>query len=71
MVLRTKLLTTVLDMFRKVNKQKKEIKPKSIKACSLPRDQNKNISQNSKKIVINVALSGLGKLKLIMNSYFN
>ena len=28
----------------------KEIKPKLIKACSLPREQNNNISQNSKKI---------------------
>ena len=29
--------------------QEKEIKPKTIKAGSLPRKQNKNISENSKK----------------------
>ena len=42
--------------------KEKEIKPKTIKAGSLPRKQNKNISQNSKKFLKNVAASGLGKL---------
>ena len=31
--------------------KEKEIKPKKVKAGSLPRKQNKNISQNSKKIL--------------------
>ena len=43
--------------------KEKEIKPKPIKAGSLPRKQNKNISQNSKKFLKNVAASGFGILK--------
>ena len=31
--------------------KEKEIKSKTIKACSLPRKQNKNISQNNKKFL--------------------
>ena len=42
--------------------KEKEIEPKSIKAGSLPRKQNKNNSQNSKKFLKNVAASGFGKL---------
>ena len=38
--------------------KEKEIKPKSTKAGSLPRKQNKNISQNSEKFLKNVAASG-------------
>ena len=38
-------------------------KPKTIKAGSLPRKQNENISQNSKKFLKNVAASGFGVLK--------
>ena len=41
----------------------RESKPKTIKAGSLPRKQNKNISQNSKKFLKNVAASGFGILK--------
>ena len=41
----------------------KNIKPKTIKAGSLPRKQNKNISQNSKKFLKNVAASGFTVLK--------
>ena len=40
----------------------KDFKPKTIKAGSLPRKQNRNISQNSKKFLKNVAASGFGKL---------
>ena len=43
--------------------KEKEIKPKTIKAGSLPRRQNKNISQNSKKFLKNIAESGFGILK--------
>ena len=43
--------------------KEKEIKPKKIKAGSLPRKQNKNISQNSKKFLKNVAASGFAVLK--------
>ena len=38
-------------------------KPKKIKASgSLPRKQNKNISQNNKKFIKNIAASGFSKL---------
>ena len=51
-------------MFQKVNKQKKKnIKPKTIEADSLPRRQNKNISRNGKKYLNNVAAIGSGILK--------
>ena len=40
--------------------KEREIKPKTIKAGSLPRKQNKKISQNSKKFIKNVAASGFG-----------
>ena len=40
--------------------KEREIKPKTIKAGSLPRKQDKNISQNSKKFHKNVAASGFG-----------
>ena len=43
--------------------KEREIKPKTIKAGSLPRKQNKNISQNSKKFLKNVAASGFAVLK--------
>ena len=39
-----------------------QTKEKMIKAGSLPRKQNKNISQNSKKFLKNVAASGFGVL---------
>ena len=42
------------------NTKEKENKPETIKAGSLPRKQNKNISQNSKKFLKNVAASGFG-----------
>ena len=48
----------------------KEIKPKTTKAGSLRRKQNKNISQNSKKFLKNVATSGFAILKWLMNYYF-
>ena len=42
----------MLDLFQKTNKIKKtEIKPKTIKAGSFSRKQNKNISQNNKKVL--------------------
>ena len=43
--------------------KEKENKPKTIKAGSLPRRQNKNISQISKKFPKNTAASGFGFLK--------
>ena len=42
--------------------KEKNNKPKTIKADSLPRKQNKNISQNSKKFLKNVAASVFGVL---------
>ena len=38
-------------------------KPKTTKAGSLPRKQNKNVSRNSKKFVKDFAASGFGILK--------
>ena len=43
--------------------KEKNIKPKTIKAASLPRKKNKNFSQNSKKVVNDFAASGFGILK--------
>ena len=42
------------------NEQTKEIvsKPKTTKTGSIPRKQNKNISQNSKKFLKNISASG-------------
>ena len=39
------------------------ITEKTIKAGSLPRKQNKNISQNSKKLLKNISASGFKYLK--------
>ena len=43
--------------------KQKEMKPKAIKADSLPRKQNKNISQNSKKLPKNISASGFKYIK--------
>ena len=43
--------------------KEKEIKPKTIKAGSLPRKQDKKISQNSKKILKNFSASGFKYIK--------
>ena len=43
--------------------KEKNYKPKTTKADSLPRKQNKKISQNSKKFLKNVAASGYTILK--------
>ena len=40
--------------------KEKDIKPKTTKAGSLPRKQNKNCSKNNKKFLTNVAASGFG-----------
>ena len=38
--------------------REKDIKPKTTKAGSLPRKQNKNVSQNNKKFLKNFSASG-------------
>ena len=43
--------------------KEKETKPKTTKAGSLPRKQNKNILQNNKKFIKNVVASRFGYLK--------
>ena len=43
--------------------KERESKPKTIKAGSLPRKQNKNISQNKKKFLKKVKASGFSVLK--------
>ena len=42
--------------------KEKEIKPKEIKAGSLPRKQNINISQNNKKFLNKVSASGFKQI---------
>ena len=53
---------TVDNSVRYVPKSEKktepDIKPKTIKAGSLPRKQNKNISHNNKKFLKNISASG-------------
>ena len=64
MVLRKITIDNSVRYFPKTEKTKgKEIKPKTIKAGSLPRKQNKNISQNSEKLPKNVAASGFAILE--------
>ena len=54
----------MLDKFQHLKKQKKKrFNLKNIKADSLPRKQNKNVSQNNKKFIKNVVPSGFGYLK--------
>ena len=43
--------------------KEKEIKPKTIKAGSVPRKQNRNFQQNSKKVLKNVAATGFAVIK--------
>ena len=43
--------------------KEKDIKPKTTKAGSLPRKQNKNCLKNNKKFLKNVAASGFDILK--------
>ena len=43
--------------------KEKEIKPEAKKAGSFPRKQNKNISQNSKRILKNGTTAGSGYIK--------
>ena len=71
MVLRKITIDNSVRFIPKTEKTKeKEIKPKTVKAGSLPRKQNKIISPNSKKFLKNVAASGFTILKWIMNCYF-
>ena len=42
--------------------KEREVKSKTIKTGSLPRKQNKNISQNNKKFFKKVSASGFGVL---------
>ena len=39
------------------------VKPRTIKNNSLPRKQNKNLSQNNEKFMKNIAANGFGILK--------
>ena len=64
MVLRKITFDNSVRYIPKTEKTKeKVIKPKTIKAGSLPRRQNKNFSQNSKKLLKNVVTSGFAILK--------
>ena len=51
-------------MFQQVKKEQKQIlNQKKIKAGSLPRKQDKKISENNKKFVKDFTAGGFGKLK--------
>ena len=64
MVLRKITIDNSVRYIPKSEQTKEEnIKPKTTKAGSLPRKQNKKISQNSKKFLNNVAASGFGTLE--------
>ena len=64
MVLRKITIDNSVRYIPKTEKTKeKEIKPKTIKAGSLPCKQNKKISQNNKKFLNNVSASGFKLLK--------
>ena len=64
MVLRKITLDNSVRYIPKTAKtQEKKIKPKTIKTASLPGKQKKNISQNSKKFLKNVAASGFAIFK--------
>ena len=64
MVLRKITIDNSVRYIPKTEKTKeKKNKPKTIKAGSLPRKQNKNISQNSKKFLKNISASGFKYLK--------
>ena len=54
----------------KNKKQSEQIQPISGGGKPNTRKQNKNISQNSKKFLKNVAANGFAVLKRIMNCYF-
>ena len=43
--------------------KERDSKPKSVKIGSLPRKQNKNISQNSKKFLKSISASGFKYIK--------
>ena len=61
MVLRKITIDNSVRYVPKIEKTKeREIKPKKVKAGSLPRKQNKNCSKNIKKFLTNVAASGFG-----------
>ena len=44
-------------------KKETDIKPKKLKTGSLPRIQNKNISENNKKFIKNISAQGFKYLK--------
>ena len=60
MVLRKITIDNSVRYVPKNEKKERETKPKTIKAGSLPRKQNKNCSKNNKKFLTNVAASGFG-----------
>ena len=50
--------------------KERDSKPKTTKASSLPRKQNKKPSQSNKKFPNNISASGFSNLKRSMNCYF-
>ena len=59
MVLRKIIIDNSVRYIPVIEKTKeRDNKPKTTKAGSLPRKQNKNISQNSKKFLKNISASG-------------
>ena len=62
MTLRKITIDNSVRYIPKSEQTKKNIKPKTTKAGSLPRKQNKNISQNYKKFLKNISASGFTTL---------
>ena len=60
---RTTIDNSVKCIPKKEKTQERVFKPKTIKAGSLPRKQNKNILQNNKKFVKNIAAGKFSILK--------
>ena len=59
MVLRKIIIDNSVRYIPMIEKTKeRDNKPKTTKAGSVPRKQNKNISQNSKKFLKNISASG-------------
>ena len=63
MVLRKITIDNSVRYIPKSEQTEKNLKPKTIKSGSLPRKENKNISQNNKKLIKNLVASGFGILK--------
>ena len=71
MTLRKKAVDNSVKFFPQSEKTiERNIKPKAIKTCSLPCEQNKNNSQNSRNFLKKVVAQGFAFLQRKMKYYF-